>query len=87
MMMFSDNTEDTTSPTEANCSLEELKENIQNDLDCLLGIYCEDNILESEPEIVQVAKHILEPVTEEESKASEQQESVAAQILQEKIQA
>ena len=59
MMMFSDNTEDTTSPTEANCSLEELKENIQNDLDCLLGIYCEDNILESEPEIVQVAKHIF----------------------------
>ena len=90
MMMFGDEPDLTKSKTasqvDSTADLEELKDYIIEELETLQSIYTEEDIIESDPEIITVAKHILEPRLFEEKKQSEIDEtktSIAAQLLQE----
>ena len=50
------------------------------------SIYTDDDIIQQEPEIIQVAKHLLEVKIEEEKRASENDEdsiNMAVKLLQE----
>ena len=62
----------------------EVLEKISSELEILDGIYCEEDVIEGQAEVITVPKHTLEKAVE---KVKPQEPSIAAQILQEQIQA
>ena len=62
----------------------EVLEKIRGELEILEGIYCEEDVIESQAEVISVPKFTLDKVVE---KVKPQEPSIAAKILQEKINA
>ena len=61
---------------ENNCV--EVLEKIQSELEILDGIYCEEDVIESQAEVISVPKYTLEKTVK---KVAPQEPSIAAQIL------
>ena len=61
---------------ENNCV--EVLEKIQSELEILDGIYCEEDVIESQAEVISVPKYTLEKAVK---KVAPQEPSIAAQIL------
>ena len=58
----------------------EVLEKIREELEILEGIYCDEDVIESQAEVISVPKHTLDKVVE---KVKLQEPNIAAQILQE----
>ena len=58
----------------------EVLEKIREELEILEGIYCDEDVIESQAEVISVPKHTLDKVVE---KVKQQEPNIAAQILQE----
>ena len=71
---------ESTSVPKNDCT--EVLEKIQEELENLEAIYCEEDVVESQAEVLTVPKHTLDKAVE---KPKQQEPSLAAQALQEQI--
>ena len=69
---------ESTSPTSNDCT--EVLDKIHEELEILEGIYADEDVIESQAEVISVPKHTIEKVNE---KPELQEPNLAAQALQE----
>ena len=69
---------ESTSPSSNACT--EVMERVNEELEILEGIYAEEDVIESQAEVISVPKHLLQKAAE---KPEQQEPNLAAKALQE----